>query len=48
MCGLRIEFTPVTPSTWLAERAHENSLLEGRSVEEIQNGFDLETFAPTE
>lgn len=41
-----LDLTVVTPSTWLAERARESSLLENERVEVIPNPIDANFFRP--
>lgn len=39
-------FTVVTPSRWLAERAQQSSLLQGRRIDVIPNAVDTSVFHP--
>lgn len=41
-----LDITIVTPSNWLAECAKESSLFNGRRIEVIHNGLDLNLFKP--
>jgi glycosyltransferase involved in cell wall biosynthesis len=41
-----LDFTVVTPSRWLADCARSSPLLEGKKIEVIPNGLNLENFRP--